>query len=53
MKALLPWGFWAFAAFFVVTSPSDAAALVHTAFGWLGQIGTGFSDFVSQTTGSA
>ncbi|MBL7496761.1 hypothetical protein I6A84_16315 [Frankia sp. CNm7] len=46
-KILWPWGFWIFVAFYVVTAPSDAANFVHSAFGWLGVIGDGVSDFVS------
>src|SRR5262245_45032250 len=46
-KILYAWGFWIFVAFYVVTAPSDAASFVHTAFGWLGQLGDGFSNFVS------
>ncbi|WP_285222971.1 hypothetical protein [Frankia nepalensis] len=40
-------------AFYVVTAPSDAAAAVHTAFGWLGALGNGLSTVVTDTTSSA
>jgi hypothetical protein len=48
-KILWPYGFWLFVAFYVVTAPTDAANFVHTAFGWLGEMANGVSDFVSQT----
>jgi hypothetical protein len=53
VKGLGPWAFWIFVVFFVVTQPAGAASFVHTAFGWLGAIGNGFSDFVSDTAGTA
>ncbi|WP_007512853.1 MULTISPECIES: hypothetical protein [Pseudofrankia] len=52
MKALLPWAFWIFVVFYVMTAPSDAAAIVHTAVGWLGALGNGVSTVVTDTTSS-
>jgi hypothetical protein len=46
-KILWPWGFWIFVTFYVVTSPTDAANFVHSAFGWLGQVANGMTSFVS------
>lgn len=48
MKRLLwPWGFWIFVTFYVVTAPSDAADLVHSTVGLLGNMADGLSNFVS------
>jgi len=49
MKALLPYAFWGFVVFYAVTAPSEAAAVLHTAFGWLGALGNGLSEVVTQT----
>ncbi|ADP81179.1 hypothetical protein [Pseudofrankia inefficax] len=53
MKAVLPWAFWIFVAFYVVTAPTEAAAFLHTAAGWLGALGNGLSTVVTDTTNSA
>jgi hypothetical protein len=53
MKAVLPWAFWTFVAFYIVTAPSDAATFVHTAIGWLGALGNGLSTMVTDTANSA
>ncbi len=53
VKSVLPWAFWGFVIFYVVTAPSDAASVVHTAFGWLGALGNGLSEVVSDTASSA
>ena len=47
------WAFWIFVVFFVVTQPEGAANFVQTAFGWLGDVGSGVSQFVSDTASSA
>lgn len=50
MKALFwPWGVALFLLFFAVTSPADAADVVHSTVGVLGGVANGLSDFVSQT----
>ncbi|CUU57268.1 hypothetical protein Ga0074812_111104 [Parafrankia irregularis] len=48
MKQLIwPWGVTIFIIFFMVTSPGDAADVVHSAFGALGTVADGLSSFVS------
>jgi hypothetical protein len=47
MSRLLPIGAIAFAIFYLATSPADAADAVHSAIGWLGAVGHGLSNFVT------
>jgi len=37
---------------YVVTASGDAAAVVRTAFGWLGTLGSGLSDVVTEAANS-
>jgi hypothetical protein len=46
-KILWPWGFWIFVTFYVVTDPANAATFVHSCAGWLGDMATGVSSFVT------
>jgi hypothetical protein len=51
MKRLIwPWGVGLFLVFYAVTAPSSAADVIHNAWGALGGVATGLSDFVSQAT---
>ncbi|HEX3732078.1 MAG TPA: hypothetical protein VHU91_04035 [Mycobacteriales bacterium] len=47
LKKILIWGGVAFLIFYVATRPSDASAGVHSLFGGLQTVGSGFGDFVS------
>jgi hypothetical protein len=46
-KLLWPWGVALFAIFYAVNSPSDAANLVQSTVGMLGNVGDGLSNFVN------
>lgn len=49
MKQLIwPWGVTIFVLFYLVTSPGDAADVIHSAFGALGSVADGLSNFVSE-----
>lgn len=38
--------------FYIMTAPRDAAAVLHTAVGWLGALDKGLSDVVTETISS-
>jgi hypothetical protein len=47
MSRLLPISAIAFAIFYLATAPTDAADVVHSTIGLLGDVGRGLSDFVT------
>lgn len=50
MKKIGPIGALAFIVFYAVTAPAEAAGTVHTAVGWLGDIGHGLTRFVTKVS---
>lgn len=50
MKNIATLGALAFVVFYAVTAPADAAGTLHTAVGWLGDIGHGLSNFVTKVS---
>jgi hypothetical protein len=47
LKKVLTWGSIAFVVFFIATQPKPAAQIVHSIFGGIGDVATGFVDFFS------
>lgn len=47
MKKLIPWAALAFVVFFIAYRPQEAANIVSTIIGAIGDVGQGFGDFVA------
>jgi len=47
LRTILWWGAIIFVIYFIVTSPHEAAVLVHKIGGWLSTAAHGFSAFVT------
>lgn len=47
MKKVIPWAALAFVVFFIAYRPTEAANIVGTILGAIGDVGAGFGDFVA------